>query len=333
MNSLKFLILCFFLAFMFGCPRPADVIIKRNVIVRDYDKKKDNDKNRDDILKNSNQRYSGKACEEEDRRHECHEQCSDIYSSRRGDVKDCEELKIGLIEKLAELHELLEEPDHEDLLKVDNRDFSTYLNISIAPFDELVEDRNFKKKDAEELFLWMLADEKKALDDEGYESVANILSDEDDDYKVLENLLKELAGFNPRDDSIYKPFVEDIGRERKTLMGLAINVGPFDKGKNNNLLDWFIDYIEDENTQCQREPVHEDCFKLYCQIGKRIDEDYANDWLNFDSFLAYINDIIEEGINGSSTGAGGQWDINNIEDDGDLGDWWRQELTEGFAGA
>ena len=317
---------------LLACDRPADVIITKH-IVRDYDKKKHSDQNRADILKNSNDRYSGADCTEEDRKHKCHEQCSDIYSSRRGDLKACEKLKTGLIEKLAEIHELLEDPDHEDLLaKVDNRDFSAYLNISIAPFDDLIGDRDFGKGDAEELFLWMIEDERKVLDDEDYDSVANILSSEDDDYKVLESLLEELASFSPGGNSIYKPFVEDIGRGRKTLMGLAIDIGPFDEGKNNRLLDWFIDYIEDKNTQCKSEPVHEDCLRVYCEIGERIDEDYANDWLNFDSFLTYIDDIIEEGINGSSTGAGSQWGTDDIEESGDLGDWWETGANRGLCG-
>ena len=53
---------------------------------------------------------AGRTCEDEDdNRHDCVEQCRDIYS-RRSDRDDCEELPIRQIEVLADLHELLEDP-------------------------------------------------------------------------------------------------------------------------------------------------------------------------------------------------------------------------------
>ena len=76
----------------------------------DYDRRKREDENRGNILDRSRTRYTGRTCEDEDdNRHDCVEQCRDIYS-RRSDREDCEELPIKQIEILEDLHELLEDP-------------------------------------------------------------------------------------------------------------------------------------------------------------------------------------------------------------------------------
>ena len=110
------------------------------------------DEDRGRILDRSRLRYSGPTCaDQDDNLHECVEMCRDIYN-RRSDRADCEELPIIQIEVLAELYEiLLEDPDDDELDRIDLKDFEVYLKVSISSFDRLI--GKYSKSEAKELLF------------------------------------------------------------------------------------------------------------------------------------------------------------------------------------
>ena len=123
-----------------------------NPFNRDYDQLRENDSNRSNILDQSRQRYSGSTCEElDDRYHDCVKQCREIYGHRI-DRDNCEELPIAQIAVLVDIHELLEDPDDDELASIDLEDLEVYLNVSLDGFDSRIS--KYSKIEAKEvLFL------------------------------------------------------------------------------------------------------------------------------------------------------------------------------------
>ena len=272
---------------------------------RDYEEQRaNNSENRRRTFERSRQRYSGSACEDEDRDHECKEQCKDIYT-RRSDREDCEELKTGQIEKLEELHKLLKDPDDDDLAEFDLEDFKVYLDISTSPFDKLV--GKYSKSESKEILLWIAENE----------DVAELMEDKDDDFKTLQRILKRFkSGVN--DATLYEYFTAKIsGSDR--LMEVVIDSG------NEPAHNWFLDFINEKDNECSDDTETVGCFFQYCKIGIIIDNDIAEDWLSFEDFDEYIEDIIDEKVNGHATaGTAGCWDTTGndaIEDLGEINNW------------
>ena len=274
-----------------------------------YDDRIRNDTNRDDVLSRSRARLRGNTCEKElekDKNHDCEEQCGDIYS-RRADREDCEELTVRQIEILVDVHEALEDPDDDVLANLDLEDFNVYLNVSIEPFDKLI--RKYNSREAKEVLLWIAENE----------DVTEIIKDEDDDYKNLASLLDKLDSNNSGAD-LWRPFVENIDSGDK-LMEVVIEEG------NEVALSWFQDYINDQSTCENGDETDPDCFTIYCKIGDGIGSDSAQDWLGYEDFQKYIDDVIEEGTN-ANDGDGTEatpyyWgnDNNEFEDESDVNDW------------
>ena len=299
MNYLKSISLLLLVYSLTGCPpsQPPPSLVKR-----DYDARKTADKDRSNVLTDSRRRYSGRTCEQEDRDHQCKEDCRDIYS-RRGDRDDCEELPITQITELIKIHELLEDPDEDDLNDdVKHEDFDVYLNVSIAPLDRHI--GRYKSKDAKVFMKWMIENS----------DVAKVFQKEDDDYKTLKRLLKEIQDFSGN-DQIHLPFIENLDGGNK-LMEVVLDVG------DEEILDWFQEYINEENSDCEEDEASKECFKVYCKIGDGIDDDSADDWLEFESFENYIDEIIEDEVNGDRwLPLGKRTGADPYEDSRDLDDW------------
>ena len=294
--------------------------------LRDYDTRKLSDTDRDDVMSRSRTRLRGNTCEKElekDKNHDCEEQCKDIYS-RRADREDCEELTVRQVEVLVKLHEALEDPDDDVLADLDLEDFDVYLNVSIEPFDKLI--RRYSSREAKEVLLWIAENE----------DVTEIIEDEDDDYKNLASLLDKLESNNSGVD-LWRPFVKNINGSDK-LMEVVIEEG------NEVALSWFQNYINDQSTCENGDDTDLDCFTIYCKIGDGIDEDSSQDWLDYEDFQDYIDDIIDKGTNGVTDDdypSDGKWcregatlltctKINKIiEDEGDV-DKWVDDLCGGL---
>ena len=279
-----------------------------NPFDRDYDQLREQDSNRINVLEESRKRYRGQTCKEEDDRHHlCVEQCREIYS-RRSKRDDCEKLPIAQIEVLAELHELLEDPDDDDLRDIDLADLEVYLNVSIEGFDSLI--AKYSRNEARKVLFWIAENEK----------VANIVSGEDDNFKALEALFKEVVGSFSASSETHKPFIEKIdGSDR--LMEIVIDTG------NEAALEWFHEYITEKAKACREENNYEislGCFTVFCKIGKDIDNDLRENWLSFEDFEEYIDDIVQAGVNGDANPGEHQWDTDLIDDPSDVSDFYTE---------
>ena len=228
-----------------------------NPFNRDYDQLRENDPNRPSILDQSRKRYSESTCEElDDRNHDCVKQCREIYGHRI-DRDDCEELPIAQIAVLADIHELLEDPDDDELASIDLEDLEVYLNISIDGFDSHI--NKYSKIEAKEVLFWIAENE----------NISNLFSNEDDYFKALEKLFNEVVGgsFSPGSDT-HLPFITRIDGSDK-LMGLVIDSG------NEAALKWFHSYITEKAEGCtgDNDEVSLECFSVFCKIGKDIDDE------------------------------------------------------------
>ena len=84
---------------------------------------------------------------------------------------------------------------------------------------------------------------------------------------------------------------------------------------------------------CKSDTETRACLAVYCKIGNGIDDNARDDWMDFDDFESYIEDIIDEKVN-SRQGTGNNRNTsgwihetaagssnNEIEDTGDLENW------------
>lgn len=259
-----------------------------------YDRRIREDGDRDEVLRRSGDRRRGDICEDEDRDHECKDQCRDMFR-RINDREDCEELTVQQIDKLLDVHKALEDADDRDLRDIDLEDLEVYLNVSIAGFDSLV--RRYKSSEAKDVLIWIANNE----------DVTDTFEDEDDDYRILESLLKVISSFS--DSELERPFTRDI--YRGTLFEVAIDA------RNESAMDWFLNYIFYTDGACNDdEEVSSACFTVICKIGDGFeDEDFLRDWLEFGIFEDYIDDIIKGEVN---AGSDPKWDASDIDDSRDL---------------
>ena len=135
-------------------------------------------------------------------------------------VKNC---PVAQIDYLIKIHELLENPDADDLrYNVGYEDFKAYVEVSIAPLDRLI--GKYNSRDAKELMKWMIENPE----------IAKVFQREDDDYKILKKILKKIQDFTG-DDQIHLPFIANLDGEKlmevtidgEKLMEVAIGGGKF----------------------------------------------------------------------------------------------------------
>ena len=290
---------------------------EQRAIDRDYEARRAEDEDREAVLRRSKDRFkeSSTTCEDEDRDHDCRDICKDIYKLRK-DRSDCEELSIAQIERLEELHEWLEDPDEDDLEGIDFNDFDVYLNISIDPLDRLIP--KYSKNEVRDFLIWIITNA----------DFAEILEKEEDDYTTLGHLLKELnGGSSITDANMHEVFLAKLDGNEK-LMEVLIQSG------EDTTMDWFLDYINEKHDDCEDDTEDEDCFAVYCKIGNGISRDDRDDWLAFENFEKYIEDIIESGVNADDSTEPYHWGGNNnlFEDIGDIDDWV-EDLCENTTGS
>ena len=245
----------------------------------EYKKRREGDKDRDDVIRKTRNRYSGDVCEELDRkdRKDCEEICKDIYKDR-GDRNECEELEVNLIEDLKEVYEALEDGDEDDFREIDSELFDAYLNTGISGLDDIIED--YSSREAKEFLLWLIDDQ----------DISNIFIKEDDDYKILITLFKAIESNYDEKGDTWTVFDEKIDSS-DTLMELVLESG------SEEIMDWFLSYINDINTECDKDTESEACFQVYCNIGKELDPN-EDDWHeDFEDFQDYLDDIISAKVN------------------------------------
>ena len=289
----------------------------------DYEIKKAEDEDRDDVIEQTAKTISGdtEKCEDKDKKHKCYEYCDDMFRSNR-DEEDCEELTVAQVEAMWELYELLEDPDADELEDINSEVFDLYLNISIKSLDDLI--GKYSRSDAKEFLIWLINNEE----------IAKIFRKEDDNHKSLEALLKKFSGsYTSSGHDISQPFLKKLDRDKliEEAMGSEL------------ILEWFQDYINEKNNACKSDTDTRGCFAVYCKIGNGIDDTARDDWMDSDDFESYIEDIIDEKVN-SRQGTGNNRNTsgwihetaagssnNEIEDTGDLENWV-DDLCQGLTG-
>ena len=287
----------------------------------EYEIKKTQDEDRDEVIERTSRTITGdkEKCEDKAKSHDCYEYCDDMFRTNR-DEDDCEELTVAQVSAMWDLYELLEDPDAEE--DIDPESFDLYVNISIRSLDDLI--GKYNSRDAKEFLIWLIENEE----------IAKIFKKEDDEHKSFEALLKKFSGsYSSSNHDISTPFLKKLERDKL----LEESMG------SEWMLEWFQEYINEKNNACKSDTETRACFAVYCKIGNGIDDNARDDWMDFDDFESYIEDIIDEKIN-SRQGTGNNRNTsgwihetaagssnNEIEDTGDLENWV-DDLCQGLTG-
>ena len=124
-------------------------------------------------------RRRGSDCENERTSHLCHQLCREMYSRDRD---ECLEEEPNTIENIYEVYKALE--NARDLDSINLEDFEVYLDISTVSLTSLF--RDYNRNDAEDMLIWIAEDNE----------VAEIIRGEDDDFRILNDLLSLMVRFD-----------------------------------------------------------------------------------------------------------------------------------------
>ena len=288
----------------------------------DY-QRRDRDTDRDNVRVREDRSYERRrrVCEDIDKKNRkgCKEICSDIYQDRK-DRKKCEKLSVDLIEDLEIVYRALEDGSDYGFSKIYNsyhhEVFYDYLNIGLSGLNDIIED--YSSREAKNFLLWLIKSE----------NILDSFIKADDDYKVLITLFKSIRpsyddakdfflwlteAKNISSNIIIKEYGNYIVIATKssydekegtweifnekinysdTLMELVL------KSNSDTIMKWFLDYINNTNTACDKNKESEECFKVYCKIGKELDEYAQDSWHEkFYDFQDYLDDIVSEAVN------------------------------------
>ena len=272
------------------------------------DNRKARDSDQKNVLTHSKSRDSGRAYKDGDQDHQYKDNCQAIYTSQ-GDRDGCEKFSPRQIERLVKTHEILKDPEEDDLEEIDFKSLDIYLNISIVPL--IKHTQRYTSRSAKAFMIWMIKNGR----------VLDIVEETDRDYGVFGNLLRTIGNWS-KDAEMYKPFVTNIDGKNK-LIEMAINSGQsinnlievltnsglsksklkaaithFKKQPYNNekILAWFQNFIIDKNSDCEQDANSKTCFTVYCKIGNAISSEYRRKWLLFDVYFQdHIDKIISTG--------------------------------------
>ena len=339
----------------------------------DYEQRRRNQNtDRDDIIRETKKQYSGEdICEDLDKRDrkDCERICSDIYR-RRGDKKECEELKVDLIEDLEKLYKALKYRDSNNFEDIAPELFDTYLNVGLSGFTDII--KNYSSKEAKEFLLWLIENP----------DISNIFIKEDDDYKILIKLFKAIDSDYNEEDKTWSIFDENIlltneeptykvnpNKKSNTIYNEkdktwsifdenilltdeepTYKVNPNKKGNtmtddfntlvkrnveiefkynyyylkdlmtlilesgSEEIMDWFLSYINDINTECDDDTESEACFEVYCKIGQRLSSEQQKIWHEDENFYDFLDDIVSKKVNQAN------WKFNSVRSGGDKED-------------
>ena len=108
----------------------------------------------------SSSRTSGGKCEDD---RDCIDVCEDVYDPDRDDenlgkVDTCLQVSYKLAIQFEDILEILEEPHESSLRNINNKAFFEFLDVSLTPWVEEVEDAN--DDEAKNLLIWIAKESK-----------------------------------------------------------------------------------------------------------------------------------------------------------------------------
>ncbi|MBC6415208.1 MAG: DUF3824 domain-containing protein [Bdellovibrionales bacterium] len=244
-----------------------------------YDARRDNDRNRPERDRRLSNAKRGSACEDESRSHECYELCQEMYLSR--DREDCRELDTDSVYDIYEVYESIQNP--RDLDSIDLDHFEWFLDVSLSGLDLIFRD-DYNRSDSEDFLIWIAENE----------DVAEIIRDEDYDFRRLELLLSELINFDS--DDVERAFTREVGN-RDSILEYALETG------NNVALNYFLEFFLDTDTACKNHSHNspsKSCLIDICTIGANLNSRLTDYILSSNVFEDFAEDFIEHSRNSNN---------------------------------
>ena len=297
---MKFLLLiALFFSFVSCVPEVAPEPVNTGLTIEEIEAYLEKHKERRD---NTLREFRTDECSEDS---DCRATCRDIYRTR-GESKECESLSIKKVKDLEEIHEELENPSFSDLEKIRHKDLEVYLDVGISGLNKHVS--KWSKSQVKALLSWIAHEDR----------IADILRSRDDDSDFLKDLLEEFGQGNSNSEK-YLDALQRSLTNGDSFLEIAI------EATNEEALDWVHDFMENEEVgSCGEGDIETvNCLYTYCDIASSMSEKEADKWLEFDYFEGYIENIIDEEVNGSRNPSGSQWDTNDITSINEVGDWWK----------
>ena len=253
-----------------------------------YERLKQVDENRNEILENSKRTHVSSICSESE---DCQKICRNLFN-RSDDREDCEDLTEAQVDRLDDVHDALESPGLNDLQYIDLYDLNVFLNVSPEPIERLF--RRIGSSRARSILYWIASDK----------DVAEIFESEDGEFVILETLLDEIR---PRPEEALGVSV----REGDTFQEVAI------ESDNRAAFDWTHNFLVSECSSSGRSRGNEEEWCVlahYCNITKRFSEDNQADFLEFAEIAGIVIDVIENPPGDDSRRYRGIEDIDDVLD-------------------
>ena len=234
------------------------------------------DRNRDSVIERTKSLFQGKNCKDLGKEAECHKQCDNIYNQFKAREGCKSKLTNRQVEEIYKVWNVLKNSNSDTLVDINPDAFNLFLSISISTLDRFIELYDHRK--AKQFLFWLINKPSNA-----YFFIA-----EDKNHNTLDELLNNLQSFDS--DTVYEPFLENIDK-RTNLMELAIASG------DEDIMKWFIDFINEKNKDCKDNTETIKCFRIYCIISEGISKNNRYKWLSFEVFEDYLKGIIDEKVN------------------------------------
>ena len=212
---------------------------------------------------------------------DCLKKCKEMYG-RKEDRTKCKEMEIDLINDLFKTFKLLKTGDEDQLYDIDSELFEAYISInsdSIKALEKII--KSFSNHEAETFLFWLINDRETGL----------IFEKKDNEFNTLEQLFEEMYS-SYKNTEIWKPLTER--KDGEILMSLILDAG-------DEILDWIMNFINKKHPDCKNDIESKGCFEVYCRIGKRLDKDEKENWLQYERFAIYISKIIDEKVNSQNS--------------------------------
>ena len=222
----------------------------------------------------------------------CEDICDDIFN-RRLDRKDCYKFSEDLVYEFEKLIEATEDGDIESIEDIGPETLECMLDISELAFAKAVRDMN--RREAREFLLFIVRED----------IFSEVLEEEDDEYNILKQLLKEAIGGNDLERLLGEEIEDD-----KTFLWLAAQF-------NEYTWSWLDSYVDEKCSGGDSPDCPEgENIRAYCQA--LLESGFKKrDWEDFLSDANFFEDDYAEEVED----AGYEYDITDNPDNDFLGDF------------